>query len=300
MNGIMSGIEDRKNYDVGTPNPAATPVSAGDRYKEVYNKYAQPTIDPLGKYLIQSGLQGLSETGGGSTLGNLGKAFGGENLNQFFNSVEGQRTSARDMELAKLGYDIEDEKVTEGIAREDFLRKDQQGFDQTLLNQEIKAKNDLARLKREFEAAQGDADRQNKIAVEIKKGENEIAELQFKKDNPGASDFRTDQVRPAFENVVSSLTETYQNSKNPAVKIAPDQTAFNVTKFRREADPKIIAKYKGFKPYTYDSKGTILALPIDNYQPGDIVYDPVNSEFLVFDNAGGTYRLNPLTYEIEE
>jgi len=300
MNGIMSGIEDRKNYDVGTPNPAATPVSAGDRYKEVYNKYAQPTIDPLGKYLIQSGLQGLSETGGGSTLGNLGKAFGGENLNQFFNSVEGQRTSARDMELAKLGYDIEDEKVTEGIAREDFLRKDQQGFDQTLLNQEIKAKNDLARLKREFEAAQGDADRQNKIAVEIKKGENEIAELQFKKDNPGASDFRTDQVRPAFENVVSSLTETYQNSKNPAVKIAPDQTAFNVTKFRREADPKIVAKYKGFKPYTYDSKGTILALPIDNYQPGDIVYDPVSSEFLVFDNAGGTYRLNPLTYEIEE
>ena len=300
MNGIMSGIEDRKNYDVGTPNPAVTPVSAGDRYKEVYNKYAQPTIDPLGKYLIQSGLQGLSETGGGSTLGNLGKAFGGENLDQFFNSVEGQRTSARDMELAKLGYDIEDEKVTEGIAREDFLRKDQQGFDQTLLNQEIKAKNDLARLKREFEAAQGDADRQNKIAVEIKKGENKIAELQFKKDNPGASDFRTDQVRPAFENVVSSLTETYQNSKNPAVKIAPDQTAFNVTKFRREADPKIVAKYKGFKPYTYDSKGTILALPIDNYQPGDIVYDPVSSEFLVFDNAGGTYRLNPLTYEIEE
>jgi hypothetical protein len=100
--------------------------------------------------------------------------------------------------------------------------------------------------------------------------------------------------------VVSDLTTTYTQSKNPAVKIAPDQTAFNVTKFRREADPKIIAKYKGFKPYTYDSKGTILALPIDNYQPGDIVYDPVNSEFLVFDNAGGTYRLNPLTYEIEE
>ncbi|MDB4676178.1 hypothetical protein OAH93_00885, partial [Flavobacteriales bacterium] len=56
MNGIMSGIEDRKNYANGPENP-----SAGDRYKEVYDKYAQPTIDPLGKYLIQSGLQGLSE-----------------------------------------------------------------------------------------------------------------------------------------------------------------------------------------------------------------------------------------------
>ena len=105
---------------------------------------------------------------------------------------------------------------------------------------------------------------------------------------------------PAFENVVASLTETYQNSKNPAVKIAPDQTAFNVTKFRREADPKVVAKYKGFKPYTFDNKGNILALPINNYKPGDIVYDAVSSDFLVFDNAGGTYRLNPLTYEIEE
>ena len=96
MNGIMSGIEDRKNYEVGTPDPAATPVSAGDRYKEVYDKYAQPTIDPLGKYLIQSGLQGLSETSGGSTLGNLGKAFGGENLNQFFNSVEKVKEQAQE------------------------------------------------------------------------------------------------------------------------------------------------------------------------------------------------------------
>ena len=52
MNGIMSGIEDRKNYANGPENPAATPVSAGDRYKEIYDKYAQPTIDPLGKYLI--------------------------------------------------------------------------------------------------------------------------------------------------------------------------------------------------------------------------------------------------------
>ena len=104
MNGIMSGIEDRKNYSIGTESP-----SAGDRYKEIYDKYAQPAIDPLGKYLIQGSLQGFSENRGGSTLGNLGLAFGGENLNQLFSDIEGQRTSARDMELAKLGYDIEDE-----------------------------------------------------------------------------------------------------------------------------------------------------------------------------------------------
>ena len=294
MNGIMSGIEDRKNYQVGTPNP-----SAGDRYKEVYDKYAQPTIDPLGKYLIQSGLQGLSETSGGSTLGNLGKAFGGENLNQLFNSVEGKRTSARDMELAKLGYDIEDEKAKAAITREDLLMNRKQTFEQDLLTQEIKAKNDLAQLKREFEAEQKGSDRANKLAVEIKKGENKIAELEFKKNNPGASDFRTDQVRPAFENVVSKLAEKFERSKNPAVKQSPDQTAFNITKFRREADPKILGKYKGFKPYGYD-RNELVELPATRFGPGDIIYDPLNAEFLVFDNAGGTYRLNPLTYEIEE
>ena len=66
MNGIMSGIEDRKNYSIGTESP-----SAGDRYKEIYDKYAQPAIDPLGKYLIQGSLQGFSENRGGSTLMNL-------------------------------------------------------------------------------------------------------------------------------------------------------------------------------------------------------------------------------------
>ena len=295
MNGIMSGIEDRKNYSIGTESP-----SAGDRYKEIYDKYAQPAIDPLGKYLIQGSLQGFSENRGGSTLGNLGLAFGGENLNQLFSDIEGQRTSARDMELAKLGYDIEDETAKKNIAREDLLRTEDQKNKQSLLDQELKAKADLADLKRKFDAEQKGSDRANKLAVKIQEGENKIKELQFKKDNPGVSEFRTDQVTPAFENVVSGLTETYQNSKNPAVKMAPDQTAFNVTKFRREADPKIVAKYKGFKPYTFDNKGKILELPVDQYKPGDIIYDPVASEFLVFDNAGGTYRLNPLTYEIEE
>ena len=160
MNGIMSGIEDRKNYANGQENP-----SAGDRYKEVYDKYAQPTIDPLGKYLIQSGLQGLSETSGGSTLANLGKAFGGENLNQFFDSVEGQRTSARDMELAKLGYDIEDEKAKEAIAREDLLMNRKQTFEQGLFNQEKALKLQLAKDKADLQTALKGSELENKLKV---------------------------------------------------------------------------------------------------------------------------------------
>ena len=41
-------------------------------------------------------------------------------------------------------------------------------------------------------------------------------------------------------------------------------------------------------------------MPTDNYKPGDIIYDPLTTDFLVFDNTGGTYRLDPLTFEIQE
>ena len=74
-------------------------------------------------------------------------------------------------------------------------------------------------------------------------------------------------------------------SKNPAVKANPGETAFNITKFRREATPEILTKFKGFKPYTFDNKGNIIALPLDNYRPGDIIYDPISKEFEIFDKC---------------
>ena len=277
MNGIMSGIEDRKNYANGQENP-----SAGDRYKEVYDKYAQPTIDPLGKYLIQSGLQGLSETSGGSTLANLGKAFGGENLNQFFDSVEGQRTSARDMELAKLGYDIEDEKAKEAIAREDLLLKDQRGFDQGLLNQEIQAKNDLARLKREFYAAEGDADRQNKIAVEIQKGENEIAELQFKKDNPEiGKEFAAQTPEEQFK----VFTNLYLQSNIPPIK----NNAAVLADFRLKHSNQGYYELN----YNYSNKSKKYEPDFSAIPIGGLTYDPTQGKAFRRNKDGSFTELNP-------
>ena len=240
MNGIMSGIEDRKKYDVGG--------SARERLAKVAAEYPSQAIDPLSQFLIQGGLNLVSQPSTGGVFSDIASAAK-EPTGQLFES------------LAQRGQ-----------------------FDKKLA----------------MEGEILDIETENKRKLAQEKSQSELDQIAAKAKYKVGENFRTDQVRPAFENVVASLTETYQNSKNPAVKIAPDQTAFNVTKFRREADPKIVAKYKGFKPYTYDSKGTILALPVDNYKPGDIVYDPVSSEFLVFDNAGGTYRLNPLTYEIEE
>ena len=277
MNGIMSGIEDRKNYSIGTESP-----SAGDRYKEIYDKYAQPAIDPLGKYLIQGSLQGFSENRGGSTLGNLGLAFGGENLNQLFSDIEGQRTSARDMELAKLGYDIEDEKAKEAIAREDLLLKDQRGFDQSLLNQEIQAKNDLAKLKRKFEAAQGDADRQNKIAVEIQKGENEIAELQFKKDNPEiGKEFAAQTPEEQFK----VFTNLYLQSNIPPIK----NNAAVLADFRLKHSNQGYYELN----YNYSNKSKKYEPDFSAIPVGGLTYDPTQGKAFRRNKDGSFTELNP-------
>ena len=264
--GITSGM--RENYAKGTPS---------ERIKAELDKYSAPAIDPVNQLLIEGGLAGMSTAGKGGLFANLASAFEGPTKNLFKN-LSAQRKEKRDIALEGVIADIDQEQADEAN----------------------RIKLQLAQDKRDFDAAQGDLDRQNKLAIKIKEGQNKLAELQFKADNPEAKDLRTDQVRPAFENVVNTLTATYVDSKNPAVKANPNQTAFNVTKFRREASPEVLSKYKGFKPYTFDNKGKIIALPTDRYQPGDIIYDPLSSDFLIFDNAGGTYKLDPLTFEIQE
>ena len=235
--------------------------TARERYEQIIKNYENPAMDPLSKLLIQGGLRGLSETRGGGTLANLAMAFQ-EPTDQLFSDLQRRKDLQREAELAGLEMDIADEKERKARmqALEDATTKFER--DKELLQQEITGEKDIESIKEK--------------------------------------DQRTEQVTPAFENVVDSLTSTLQESKNPAVKAAPNQTAFNLTRFRREASPEVLSKYKGFKPYTFDNKGKIMPLPIDRYNPGDIIYDPLSSDFLIFDNAGGTYKLDPLTFEIQE
>ena len=57
--GIMTGI--RSNFEEGTPKPS-------ERIKEALKKFEEPAFDPVSQLLIQGGLRGLSQTGGGGTL----------------------------------------------------------------------------------------------------------------------------------------------------------------------------------------------------------------------------------------
>lgn len=267
--GIMTGVM-RENYETGTPKPS-------ERIRAVLDQYSQPAFDPVSQLLIEGGMRTMNIAGQGGLLGNISKAFEGP-TSDFFEGMSKRKAAQRDIALEGVVADIGQEQADEAN----------------------RIKKEIARLQNERISAEGDADRQNKIDIQIEKGKQAIAEIEKKAELKVGKEFRTEQVRPAFENVVNTLTATYQESKNPAVKAAPNLSAFNVTKFRREATPEVQAKYKGFKPYTFDRKGNVIPLPTDNYAPGDIIYDPVSTDFLIFDNAGGTYRLDPLTFEIQE
>ena len=290
MNGIMSGIQDRENYAGGS-------FDAQNKYRDEMSKSVQSGIDPLSKLLISGGMNAFSENRGGGTLANLGLAFK-DPTERLFSDLENRDQTDRENLLKGLGFDADNERTTNKRLQALADMKSKQEHEENLFSREMEIKQQLAQDKADLQTTLKGSELENKIEVKIQEGENKLAELKYKKNNPAAAGM---QVTPAFENVVSNNASMFENSKNPAVKAAPHQTAINITKFTREADPKIQSKYKGFKPYTYNTKnGELMELPTTRFSAGDIIYDAYNSDFLVFDNTGGTYKLNPLTYDIEE
>ena len=265
--GIMTGVT-RDNFQQGTPSPS-------ERITAALKEFQEPAFDPVAQLLIQGGLRGFSETGGGSTAANLAKAFEGP-TEKFFETAQKRRDVQRDVKLAgveaDIGADLERQKLDEQAKQ--------------------------AQLQRDFVAAEGDLDRQNKIAVEIQEGKNKIDELQFVIDNPDA-DLAKKGVIPSPETRVSDLTEVFMESNNIAIAKNPELAANNIIRFRVNSAPEIQSKFKGYVDYTYDNKGNTVRVPPTG-EPGNIIYDPGTSDFLIFDNQGDTYRLDPLTYEAQE
>ena len=264
--GIMTGI--RNNFQEGTPSPS-------ERIAEALKKYEEPAFDPVAQLLIQGGLRGMSQTGGGSTIANLAKAFEDPTA-KFFESAQKRKDVQREVALAGVEADI--------------------GADLQIqkLNEEAKQ----SQLQRDFVAAQGDLDRQNEIRKEIIKGQSKINELQFLIDNPEA-DLAKKGVIPSPETRVSDLTQVFMQSANIAISKNPELAANNIIRFRVNATPEIQSQFKGYVDYTYDNKGKVVRVPPKG-EPGNIIYDAGTSDFLIFDNQGDTYRLNPLTYEAQE
>ena len=99
--GITSGM--RNLYAKGTPS---------ERIKAVVDEYSAPAVDPIAQLLIQGGLRGMSQTGGGGTLGNLAMAFEKPTQNLFKN-LSAQRKEKRDIALEGVIADIGQEQTEE-------------------------------------------------------------------------------------------------------------------------------------------------------------------------------------------
>jgi|TARA_A100000171_G_scaffold14277_1_gene12507 hypothetical protein len=119
--GITSGM--RTNFREGTNR---------EQFEEIMKKYSTPAVDPVAQLLIQGGLRGLSETGGGGTLANLARAFEPA-VGQAFRSMEGQRGAQRNIELEGLKFDIAEKERQEKIAREKLFREEDKDFEKEIL-----------------------------------------------------------------------------------------------------------------------------------------------------------------------
>ena len=113
--GIMTGIVDRGNYEVGG--------SASERLMKVMQDNPVQSVDPIAQFLIQGGLRGLSQTGGGGTLGNLAKAFE-EPTQQLFTNIGAQDKAKRDLALAGAELDIQQDYAKDLLEAEGQIKKD--------------------------------------------------------------------------------------------------------------------------------------------------------------------------------
>ena len=153
MNGIMSKVEDRQDYEIGggagiqadnirvsdlpfmknkmpsennsAPSITNKEMSFDDRIQAAQDKYNRSGIDPIYKLAIQGGLRGMSERGGGSTIANLAKAFEGP-TDQLFKDLDAKRAMERDVELriADVAEQKERRLQEQGFELEKLLTKD--------------------------------------------------------------------------------------------------------------------------------------------------------------------------------
>jgi len=154
MNGIMSGIEDRQDYNVGggagiqaenirvsdlpfmknempsvnnsAPSITNKEMSFDDRIQAAQDKYNRSGIDPIYKLAIQGGLRGMSERRGGSVAANLAKAFEGP-TDQLFKDLDAKRLMERDIEFKRA--EVAEQKnrrlQEQGFELEKLMTKDQ-------------------------------------------------------------------------------------------------------------------------------------------------------------------------------
>ena len=133
MNGIMSGIQDRENYSLGS-------FDAQNKYRDEISKSVQSGIDPLAKLLISGGMGALSENRGGGTLANLSLAFK-DPTERLFSDLETRDQTERENLLKGLGIDADNERTANKRLEALADMKSKQAHDEKLANIKNQSKN---------------------------------------------------------------------------------------------------------------------------------------------------------------
>jgi hypothetical protein len=276
MNGIMSGIQDRENYQEGTP-------SDRQRYEEIVKKYAQPAIDPVSQLLIQGGLKGLSQTGGGGTLANLAMAFE-QPTTQLFQNLQQQKNLQRETELAGLEIDLAEEERQRRIQETKEAEERSQQFQRELLG--IESAADIKKLEKKYEL-----------------------EEEYGKTGATSSLQKDYSPQRAYEDLVSKRTQSradLTSFQKPNVEQAfPRATAeydtYILRNLRTTDNPlgqEIRSNNFGIVPF--DQKEG--EFDINAMIPGGYYFYPPRKIFVVNDpptdeNEGGLFMVNPYTFE---
>ena len=109
MDGIMTGIKPRENYADGPIDPSVQKSidMARSVYDPIYSGMAPTKDEILTKLLITGGLRGMSQTGGGGTLGNLAKAFQEPTEQALSESFAGKRAGQQSaLKAAEFGLGL--------------------------------------------------------------------------------------------------------------------------------------------------------------------------------------------------
>jgi len=105
MNGIMSGIVDRENHGISDPQGVGA-SSARDRLLARFDEYPDKSIDPLSQFLIQGGLNLMSQRPTGGVLATAAEAFK-QPTGQLFKDIGAKEREKRKIAMEGEILDIE-------------------------------------------------------------------------------------------------------------------------------------------------------------------------------------------------
>jgi len=253
--GIMTGIVDREMHSLSDKEGVGG-QSSSERIKEALAPFNKPAFDPVSQLLIQGGLRGFSETGGGSTFGNLAKGFI-EPTEQFFKSTQDRQDAERDIALAGVEADISTE----------------------LKQEEMRLTAENAELKRTALATEGDLNRKNEIDKQILINENKLDQIRAK---GTTSNIQKDySPQRAYEDLVKDRTK--QSGELP----------FGRKPNLEQKYPRATSEYDTYILRNLRSSENNIANDIKQNNGGFVPFDPKKGELIYEEMIPGIYYFDP-------